>query len=181
MCQRISYLLLFLSSFANNYSEFNDWDQRNFLKDVRHNFSYWKRCLCEGTLSEVPSRRLPIRRKGAEEAVHSGEEPIKTDHDWETNFGEDRPPFPSKIKDELSGWKETLLCSWILPRRIAFHRAIRKVKAHRRPVTIILVRTKFYAGQIVLALEALHQHDIIYREYRQDYLVWRLKTSYWTI
>lgn len=38
-----------------------------------------------------------------------------------------------------------------------------------------LSRTKFYAAQIFLALDALHQRNIIYREYFFIHLAWNLK------
>ena len=38
-------------------------------------------------------------------------------------------------------------------------------------------RAKFYAAQIILALEALHKHKVIYREYPSTHLVLNQKTS----
>ena len=60
---------------------------------------------------------------------------------------------------------KAVLGNGLLPRRVILQASLQKAPAQWIKVCSLLFRAKFYAAQIILALEYLHSRNIVYREY----------------
>ena len=84
-------------------------------------------------------------------------------------------PFCHETQYVFSKQAQPISHDLILPWRRIVSTSSKKRQAQLKPVSSLLFRTCFYAVQVALAVQYLHDNNIVYREYLNYYLVLNLK------
>lgn len=118
----------------------------------------------EGDPGAQKKQLAAVRDQINEKEIHREEGPGQAHHDGARHPHLHLTSLPHQNTRLLPGRKETLPCTRVLSGGRTLRTPLQEEKTSRKRVTISLSRARFFAAQVLLALEYLHSKNIIYRE-----------------